>query len=1232
MVRVDRSLIREIERPPAPLPPTTRLPHPIATPHRPLAATGSPAALIPSGSLEPVRGKRCGLLSASAQRSAGLDVIESMRTLVLAPQPLLESEAQQQEARVSHATDLVIAHEDDEAPQSELHLMVPSARPDAALLPRAKAAVHTYLTEVMALMADGRRLPPALDETEAQSVLEGERGASRLESPGSTRTVSGGSGGGAVDVAGQGAGAAGIECSVHVGIAGDVAAGHSGVDRGDAPANALPAGEGGAAVSCAAMEVTAAAFDSALFDAAMTEGSTNSIGTQAPPPDSSPHRQPSTPERSDDGRLRADSSSRVSFALPQAESPSMPMPRYNPHGHRTPTSFSEAEGEEDWAASVRQVEEQVARHLREKEGLDLHLETVAVPRLPAARRGARAADPSSAKGGGRGSEGGGDRRKPRVPSPSFSQEAASPSTLLPLRSTAATQEHTAKSLELMASLRAAVDLALSLHAENGADACADFYRLSAELHALHRAAHTSPLEAELDEQIQAEAEEAARLRRRLEKVEGAFRLGASPSAREQRHMAPSHSAPLAPPRQQLERTAAPPAAEPLEPAAATARPYEAPQAWPPPRVPPRVLHGEAVHAMPLDLGGVTPDNNALPYTLSTPARVPPTAAAPDARGAAPRSVGAAARTYRPRGVATGRRVAKGAVVPMTSDEAGGVRSLDYRSVQSEVHALMEGARAILNAHAPRAPPVLDVRRKAAQALREAAPLAVGPWPAAAAATAAAAAAPTDARGGAGGEGGEAQAQTEEARGGGAAAAAAAGDERADAGAEASEEARAGGDGDEGAGEGGDGDERAGGDGDGHEAAGAEGDGDEKDGSEGAGADVKAHEGESGGEFVATAAPAPPPPPPPSEKHRAIAPAPLPSALPPRRADAADLEEPERGALASGASAPAAFNFGRDDRRSNALSVSSVVAQQRAAAVELQKEWLRLEKEREREAEAALLLEAQRREEAEQRALMDELQRERRELEALRAQQVQPVRGRIAALRAMLQSRVRARQLIAARIAAEERALNVAHAEALAKRRAEERLMKQAREAKPQSRVLPSIVEPYYGDHMYGAADHTKVPIGDDAGSLTDLVCRLLLEEISPGDAMAQQARTLNPPNCSPGGGGWFFSFTAPPSLAQERGGDEDLENADASLANIPTAAQPAPPSDAECRGIAPSAASSASRRPSVSRGAEPSAARGSTPGGGDAAAVPAASAPDLGALDKLLQACCDHHTGTVSLH
>lgn len=45
-----------------------------------------------------------------------------------------------------------------------------------------------------------------------------------------------------------------------------------------------------------------------------------------------------------------------------------------------------------------------------------------------------------------------------------------------------------------------------------------------------------------------------------------------------------------------------------------------------------------------------------------------------------------------------------------------------------------------------------------------------------------------------------------------------------------------------------------------------------------------------------------------------------------------------------------MNFAKDARGPTSLTVDSVVAQQRATAIEMQREWLRMEKVREEEAE------------------------------------------------------------------------------------------------------------------------------------------------------------------------------------------------------------------------------------------------------------------------------------------
>lgn len=60
---------------------------------------------------------------------------------------------------------------------------------------------------------------------------------------------------------------------------------------------------------------------------------------------------------------------------------------------------------------------------------------------------------------------------------------------------------------------------------------------------MHRAAYAHVgEESELQQQLDAELEEAMLLRRRLEKAEGAFKLGATPSPRAQRHLDATHAA------------------------------------------------------------------------------------------------------------------------------------------------------------------------------------------------------------------------------------------------------------------------------------------------------------------------------------------------------------------------------------------------------------------------------------------------------------------------------------------------------------------------------------------------------------------------------------------------------------------------------------------------------------------------------------------------------------------
>ena len=160
MVLVDRSLIRDIERPPESPPPAipsaTR-----PTPSFPVVTTSHAHALIASNSFEPVRGRRCAQLAASAQASAGIDVVESMRTLVMAPMPLDERDARQQESRVRHAAGVVVAHNAEATASSELHLADPDSAIGTGATPSSGTndAVESYLAGVLSLMSDVP-LPP----------------------------------------------------------------------------------------------------------------------------------------------------------------------------------------------------------------------------------------------------------------------------------------------------------------------------------------------------------------------------------------------------------------------------------------------------------------------------------------------------------------------------------------------------------------------------------------------------------------------------------------------------------------------------------------------------------------------------------------------------------------------------------------------------------------------------------------------------------------------------------------------------------------------------------------------------------------------------------------------------------------------------------------------------------------------------------------------------------------
>lgn len=67
---------------------------------------------------------------------------------------------------------------------------------------------------------------------------------------------------------------------------------------------------------------------------------------------------------------------------------------------------------------------------------------------------------------------------------------------------------------------------------------------------------------------------------------------------------------------------------------------------------------------------------------------------------------------------------------------------------------------------------------------------------------------------------------------------------------------------------------------------------------------------------------------------------------------------------------------------------------------------------------------------------------------------------------MLQERTRLRRQLAEEIAADERAVRVAHADMLAKRRAEERLLEQARRMKPLASQAGSAPPHTEGEQTY----------------------------------------------------------------------------------------------------------------------------------------------------------------------
>ncbi|KAL3923900.1 MAG: hypothetical protein SGPRY_004078 [Prymnesium sp.] len=278
----------------------------------------------------------------------------------------------------------------------------------------------------------------------------------------------------------------------------------------------------------------------------------------------------------------------------------------------------------------------------------------------------------------------------------------------------------------------------------------------------------------------------------------------------------------------------------------------------------------------------------------------------------------------------------------------------------------------------------------------------------------------------------------------------------------------------------------------------------------------------------------------------------------------------------------AMNFAKDARGPTSLTVDSVVAQQRATAIEMQREWLRMEK-------AMLLLEAQKREEEEQRALMEELQREptqvreerRRHADAIRrqraeeARQIAEARRQLVeqqavlkiqvAARSMLQERTRLRRQLAEEIAADERAVRVAHADMLAKRRAEERLLEQARRMKPlasQAGVLTLSLAATTGDKANSGRD-------EDALNRQGLLANIPLEpELTPKSGQQCQptesssagrlALNTNPPRASStaSGAARIPSATVDTQVSGARLGGQ--EGADASTVVAPGSAAATP--------------------------------------------------------------------------